>query len=202
MSNQISSNQILTEISVDLDNRDKNTALIRLILVFPMVVFIESFSLFANGAMGVVGGVLLLPTVLALLVRNKYPSYVLAFNKAFLELSNRVAIYALLLTDAYPSIESNQKVRLIYPDIDGGNKLNRFLPLIKWLLAIPLYIVGIIYSIYALVLTFLSWITILRSGSYPEQRAEEVVKVIAFWNRVYGYAILLVSDEYPSFSLK
>jgi hypothetical protein len=202
MSNQISSNQILTEISVDLDNRDKNTALIRLILVFPMVVFIESFSLFANGATGVVGGVLLLPTVLALLVRNKYPSYVLAFNKAFLELSNRVAIYALLLTDAYPSIESNQKVRLIYPDIDGGNKLNRFLPLIKWLLAIPLYIVGIIYSIYALVLTFLSWITILRSGSYPEQRAEEVVKVIAFWNRVYGYAILLVSDEYPSFSLK
>lgn len=202
MSNQISSNQILTEISVDLDNRDKNTALIRLILVFPMVVFIESFSLFANGATGVVGGVLLLPTVLALLVRNKYPSYVLAFNKSFLELSNRVAIYALLLTDAYPSIESNQKVRLIYPDIDGGNKLNRFLPLIKWLLAIPLYIVGIIYSIYALVLTFLSWITILRSGSYPEQRAEEVVKVIAFWNRVYGYAILLVSDEYPSFSLK
>ena len=202
MSNQISSNQILTEISVDLDNRDKNTALIRLILVFPMVVFIESFSLFANGATGVVGGVLLLPTVLALLVRNKYPSYVLAFNKAFLELSNRVAIYALLLTDAYPSIESNQKVRLIYPDIDGGNKLNRFLPLIKWLLAIPLYIVGIIYSIYALVLTFLSWITILRSGSYPEQRAEEVVKVIAFWNRVYGYAILLVSDEYPPFSLK
>jgi hypothetical protein len=202
MSNQISSNQILTEISVDLDNRDKNTALIRLILVFPMVVFIESFSLFANSATGVVGGVLLLPTVLALLVRNKYPSYVLAFNKAFLELSNRVAIYALLLTDAYPSIESNQKVRLIYPDIDGGNKLNRFLPLIKWLLAIPLYIVGIIYSIYALVLTFLSWITILRSGSYPEQRAEEVVKVIAFWNRVYGYAILLVSDEYPSFSLK
>lgn len=202
MSNQISSNQILTEISVDLDNRDKNTALIRLILVFPMVVFIESFSLFANGATGVVGGVLLLPTVLALLVRNKYPSYVLAFNKAFIELSNRVAIYALLLTDAYPSIESNQKVRLIYPDIDGGNKLNRFLPLIKWLLAIPLYIVGIIYSIYALVLTFLSWITILRSGSYPEQRAEEVVKVIAFWNRVYGYAILLVSDEYPSFSLK
>ena len=59
MSNQISSNQILTEISVDLDNRDKNTALIRLILVFPMVVFIESFSLFANGATGVVGGVLL-----------------------------------------------------------------------------------------------------------------------------------------------
>jgi hypothetical protein len=202
MSNQLSSNQILTEISVDLDNRDKNTALIRLILVFPMLVFIESFSLFANGATGVIGGVLLLPTVLALLVRNKYPSYVLAFNKAFLELSNRVAIYALLLTDAYPSIESNQKVRLIYPDIDGGNKLNRFLPLIKWLLAIPLYIVGIIYSIYALILTFLAWINILRSGSYPEQRAEEVVKVIAFWNRVYGYAILLVSDEYPSFSLK
>jgi len=195
-------NQIQTEIHVDLDNRDKNTALLRVFLAFPVLIFLSSFSEFADNLPGVIGGFFVLPVVLSLLFRNVYPSYVLAFNKAFLELSNRVAIYALLLTDAYPSIESNQKVRLIYPDIDGGNKLNRFLPLIKWLLAIPLYIVGIIYSIYALVLTFLSWITILRSGSYPEQRAEEVVKVIAFWNRVYGYAILLVSDEYPSFSLK
>ena len=195
------SNQIMTEISVDLDNRDKNTALIRLILVFPVLIFLSSFSNFTAGAMGIARGILFLPTILTLLFRNKYPSYVLAFNKALLELSNRVTIYALVLTDAYPSIEGNEKIRLIYPEIEGGKRLNPWLPLIKWLLAIPLYILGAIYGIYALALTFLAWIKVLKTGTYPEDKAEEVVKVIAYWNRVHGYAFLLLTDEYPSFSL-
>ena len=195
------SDQIMTEISVDLDNRDKNTALIRLILAFPVIVFLSSFSNFTDEAMGIAGGILFLPTILALLFRNKYPSYVLAFNKAFLELSNRVTIYLLVLTDSYPSIESNEKVRLIYPEIAGGKKLSPWLPLVKWFLAIPLYIVGLIYSLYSLALTLMAWFSVVRTGTYPEAKAEEVVKVIAFWNRIYGYAFLLVTDKYPSFSL-
>jgi hypothetical protein len=194
-------NQIMTEISIDLDNRDKNTALFRVFIAVPAFIFLSSFSSFSDEAMGVVGGLLFLPTVLALLFRNKYPSYVLAFNKAFLELSNRITIYVLVLTDFYPSIESNEKVRLIYPEIDGGKKLNPWLPLVKWFLAIPLYFVGLIYAIYALALTFVAWISVVRNGTYPVAKGEEVVKVIAYWNRVYGYAFLLVTDKYPSFSL-
>jgi hypothetical protein len=195
------SNQIMTEISIDLDNRDKNTALFRVFIAAPAFIFLSSFSSFSDEAMGVVGGLLFLPTILALLFRNKYPSYVLAFNKAFLELSNRITIYVLVLTDSYPSIESNEKVRLIYPEIDGGKKLNPWLPLVKWFLAIPLYFVGLIYAIYALALTFVAWISVVRNGTYPVAKGEEVVKVIAYWNRVYGYAFLLVTDKYPSFSL-
>ncbi len=194
-------NQIMTEISIDLDNRDKNTALFRVFIAVPAFIFLSSFSSFSDEAMGVVGGILFLPTILALLFRNKYPSYVLAFNKAFLELSNRITIYVLVLTDSYPSIESNEKVRLIYPEIDGGKKLNPWLPLVKWFLAIPLYFVGLIYAIYALALTFVAWISVVRNGTYPVAKGEEVVKVIAYWNRVYGYAFLLVTDKYPSFSL-
>lgn len=194
-------NQIMTEISIDLDNRDKNTALFRVFIAVPAFIFLSSFSSFSDEAMGVVGGLLFLPTILALLFRNKYPSYVLAFNKAFLELSNRITIYVLVLTDSYPSIESNEKVRLIYPEIDGGKKLNPWLPLVKWFLAIPLYFVGLIYAIYALALTFVAWISVVRNGTYPVSKGEEVVKVIAYWNRVYGYAFLLVTDRYPSFSL-
>jgi hypothetical protein len=194
-------NQIMTEISIDLDNRDKNTALFRVFIAVPAFIFLSSFSSFSDEAMGVVGGLLFLPTILALLFRNKYPSYVLAFNKAFLELSNRITIYVLVLTDSYPSIESNEKVRLIYPEIDGGKKLNPWLPLVKWFLAIPLYFVGLIYAIYALALTFVAWISVVRNGTYPVTKGEEVVKVIAYWNRVYGYAFLLVTDKYPSFSL-
>ena len=195
------SNQIQTEIHVDLDNRDKNTALFRIFLVVPAAIFISSFSEFSSDFMGVIGGFLVLPVVLSLLVRNVYPSYVLAFNKALLELSNRINAYALVLTDDYPSIESNQKVRLIYPDVDGGKKLSPWMPLVKWFLAIPLFILGIIYAIYALALTLIAWISVVKNGVYPEDKAEEVVKVIAYWNRLYGYSLLLVTDEYPSFSL-
>ena len=195
------SNQIQTEIHVDLDNRDKNTALFRIFLVVPAAIFISSFSEFSSDFMGVIGGFLVLPVVLSLLVRNVYPSYVLAINKALLELSNRINAYALVLTDDYPSIESNQKVRLIYPEVDGGKKLSPWMPLVKWFLAIPLFILGIIYAIYALALTLIAWISVVKNGVYPEDKAEEVVKVIAYWNRLYGYSLLLVTDEYPSFSL-
>ena len=194
-------NQILTEIHVDLDNRDKNTALFRVFLAFPVLIFLSSFSEFADNLPGVIGGFLLLPVVLSLLFRNVYPSYVLAFNKALLELSNRINAYLLLLTDEYPSIEANQKVRLIYPEIEGGKKLSPWMPLVKWFLAIPLFLLGVIYAIYALALTLVAWITVISKGYYPEEKAEEVIKVIAYWNRLYGYALLLVTDEYPSFSL-
>jgi Mn2+/Fe2+ NRAMP family transporter len=195
------SNQIITEIHVDLDNRDKNTALFRLFLAVPVLIFLSSFSEFADDLPGVIGGLLVLPVVLSMLFRNIYPSYVLAFNKALLELSNRVNAYLLVLTDQYPSIEANQKVRLIYPEIDGGKKLSPWLPLVKWFLAIPLFLLGIIYAIYAFALTLISWFSVITKGFYPEDKAEEVIEVIAYWNRLYGYALLLVTDEYPSFSL-
>ena len=195
------SNQILTEIHVDLDNRDKNTALFRVFLAFPVLFFLSSFSEFADNLPGVIGGFFVLPVVLSLLFRNVYPSYVLAFNKALLELSNRINAYLLLLTDEYPSIEANQKVRLIYPEIEGGKKLSPWMPLVKWFLAIPLFLLGVIYAIYALALTLVAWIIVISKGYYPEEKAEEVIKVIAYWNRLYGYALLLVTDEYPSFSL-
>jgi hypothetical protein len=75
------------------------------------------------------------------------------------------------------------------------------MPLVKWFLAIPLFILGLIYAIYGLALTIVAWFSVVRSGVYPEDKAEEVIKVIAYWNRLYGYALLLVTDEYPSFSL-
>jgi len=194
-------NQILTEIHVDLDNRDKNTALFRVFLAVPVLIFLSSFSEFADNLPGVIGGFLVLPVVLSMLFRNVYPSYVLAFNKALLELSNRINAYLLLLTDEYPSIEANQKVRLIYPEIDGGKKLSPWMPLVKWFLAIPLFLLGLIYAIYALALTLVAWFSVVTKGHYPEEKAEEVIKVIAYWNRLYGYALLLITDEYPSFSL-
>ncbi len=198
------SKQIITHVVVDIDNRDKGSVLWRLILAFPFMIFVASFSTWANDSgefLQYTGGVLIAPAALALIFRGVYPSYVLTFNKAYLSLTNRLASFALSLTDEYPSIEENQKVKLDFPEIDGGKALNRYAPLYKWFLAIPLYLVGVVYAAYLLILTLIAWFNILFTGSYPEASADGVVKVIAYWNRVYGYAILLITDEYPSFSL-
>lgn len=197
------SNQIETQIDVTLTERNRLTAFFRIILVAPTLVFLASFaptSAFSDESLGVYAGLLALPAALALVVRQVYPSYVLAFNDALLSLQTRVDAYLLLLTDEYPSIEENDVVSVTFPEVDA-QQLNRWLPLIKWLLALPLYIVGIVYVIYAAILTIIGWFSILFTGNYPEFCAEGVVGTIAYWNRVIGYALLLVTDEYPTFSL-
>ena len=133
-------------------------------------------------------------------MRQIYPTYLLAFNEALLSLQTRVDAYLLLLTDEYPSIEENDVVSVTFPEVDA-KALNRWLPLIKWFLAIPLYVVGIFYIVYLSLLTLTGWFSVLFTGNYPEKCAEGVVGTIAYWNRVIGYAFLMVTDEYPSFSL-
>jgi hypothetical protein len=195
------SNQIETQIDVTLTERNRLTALFRIILVVPMAIFIASFAPnWSNNTDSWSVGLLILPAALAIVFRQIYPSYLLAFNEALLSLQTRVDAYVLLLTDEYPSIEENDVVSVTFPEVDA-KALNRWLPLIKWFLAIPLYLVGIAYIIYAAFLTLFAWISILFTGNYPEFCAEGVVGTIAYWNRVVGYALVLVTDEYPTFSL-
>jgi Mn2+/Fe2+ NRAMP family transporter len=197
------SNQIETQIDVSLTERNRLTAFFRIILVVPAFIFISSFApstLFSDDGSAIFAGLIALPAALAIVVRQVYPSYVLAFNEAVLSLQTRVDVYLLLLSDQYPSIEENDVVSVTFPEVDA-KQLNRWLPLIKWLLALPLYLVGLVYLIYAALLTVLGWFSILFTGNYPEVCAEGVVGTIAYWNRVVGYAFLLVTDEYPTFSL-
>jgi hypothetical protein len=181
------------------------TALFRLVLVVPIAIFLATFTpsvadLESSDMNSLYAGFFALPVALAIIFRQVYPSYLLAFNEALLSLQTRINAYILLLSDEYPSIEENDVVSVTFPEVDA-KALNRFLPLVKWFLAIPLYLVGIAYIVYALFLTLFAWVSILFTGNYPEYCAEVVVGVMAFWNRVAGYALLLVTDEYPTFSL-
>jgi len=197
------SNQIETQIDVSLTERNRVTAFFRIILVVPAFIFVSSFApsaAFSDDGLAIFAGLLALPAGLGIVFRQVYPSYVLVFNEALLSLQTRVDVYLLLLTDEDPSIEENDLVSVTFPEVDA-KQLNRVLPLIKWLLALPLYLVGIVYIIYAALLTALGWFSILFTGKYPEVCAEGVVGTIAYWNRVVGYAFLLVTDEYPTFSL-
>jgi TRAP-type mannitol/chloroaromatic compound transport system permease small subunit len=193
------SKQIKTDVEVTYKKRNKTTVFWRGILVFPVAVFICSFAVQSNA--GFAAGFIILPALLALVFREVYPSYLLTFNHAFLELQTRVVAYVLLLTDDYPSIERNKNIEVIFPEIKGGKALNRWLPLIKWFLSIPLIIVGLIYSLIALGMTFIAWIMTSATGNYPKWAGRFVLKTMRFWNRVNGYAFLLVTDKYPPFAL-
>lgn len=197
------SNQIETVVTVQLDNRDRKSVALRIFLVVPMAIFISAFTAWSGSseASTFLSGLLFLPVLLALVFRGSYPSYALDFNRSLLALSTRVTAYIFLLNDKYPSIEENEDVKIAFPDVQGGTKLNRYLPLVKWLLALPLYLVGVVYALYGLAVLIFTWFTILFTGKMPVFSGEVLLGVTKYWNRVYGYAFLLVTDEYPSFSL-
>ena len=193
------SNQIETLIEYQLENRDKKTVFWRGILAFPVVLFLTAFTEMAHW--GWTSGFLVVPTLLALVFTGKYPSYVLTFNHALIELQTRVTAYVLLLTDDYPSIERNPKIAVLLPDVEGGKKLGRILQIFKIIFVIPLVIVGVVYAIGAAFVTFAAWIHTWSTGRYPEWALNYILGTIQFWNRIYGYALLMVTDEYPRFTL-
>jgi hypothetical protein len=200
------SNQVKTDIKIKHKDRNRTTVFWRGILAFPVIIFVATFtqatfSQSDNWGLGT-AGLIVIPALLAIVFRGKYPSYVLTFNHALIELSTRLAAYVLILNDKYPSIEANSKVVVTFPDVDGGKKLNRWLPLVKWFLAIPHYIVGAVYLVISLVVTVIAWVQTSITGRYPEWTGEIVLGTISYWNRVQGYMLLLVSDKYPNFKLK
>ena len=193
------SNQIETLIEYQLENRDKKTVFWRGILAFPVVIFFSTFTELAHW--GWTSGFLVVPTLLALVFTGKYPSYVLSFNHALIELQTRVTAYVFLLTDDYPSIERNPKIAVLLPDVEGGKKLGRGIQILKIVFVIPLVIVGLFYAIGAAFVTFAAWIHTWSTGRYPEWALNYILGTIQFWNRIYGYALLLVTDDYPRFTL-
>jgi len=195
------SKQVVTKLVVNTRKRNRATTFFRPILIIPILIFVGTFSSSNSGAMSI-SFTLAVPVLLALVFRNIYPSYIYGFNQSFMELQNRIAIYALYLTDDFPSIEKSKNVTITLPEVKGGKALNRWLPLVKWFLAIPLYVVGIVYLLVTGIYTVIAWFNILFSGKYPKFAIDFVVGTIQYWNRVSGYAFILVTDEYPTFSLK
>lgn len=147
------------------------------------------------------GGLLVLPTVLMLLFHNKYPRWWFDFNLALLQFANRVAAYLLLLTDAYPSTDEEQSVHLdiAYPDTEWG--INRVMPLFKWALAIPHLLALTVLGLAVVAACVGAWFAILATGRYPRSLFDFVVGVMRWENRVVGYALILVTDQYPPFRL-
>ncbi|HEX3509183.1 MAG TPA: DUF4389 domain-containing protein, partial [Candidatus Dormibacteraeota bacterium] len=146
------------------------------------------------------GAAVFVPLVLMLVFRQKYPRWWFDWNLNLLRFSNRVTAYLALLDDRYPSTDEDQSVHLdfAYPE---ARQMNRWLPLVKWLLAIPHYIVLFFLGIAVLVSIVFAWFAILFTGRYPRSLFDFVVGVMRWSNRVNAYAFTLVTDQYPPFRL-
>ena len=205
------------QLSVDYPDRPLNrlTTFFRVFTVIPIAIVLGALSggndftwssgsdgAGSAGSAGATGaGVLFFATLLMIVFRQKYPRWWYDWNVNLLRFANRVGAYALLLDDVYPSTDEEQSVHLDFPYPDARSELNRWLPLVKWLLAIPHYIVLFFLGIAAFVCVVIAWFAILFTGRYPRGLFDFVVGVARWYNRVIGYAFTLVTDRYPPFSL-
>jgi hypothetical protein len=200
--------------SVDYPDRQLNrlTTFFRIFTLIPIVIVMGAITGFSTSyddsgetaTTIVVGGigVLFLPTLLMILFRQKYPRWWFDWNLNLQRFANRIGVYAALQDDTYPSTDDEQAVRLEYPYPDVPNDLSRGMPLVKWFLAIPHYIVLAVLSIGAFFAVIIAWFAILFTGRYPRGLFDYVVGVGRWHNRVVGYAFTLVTDRYPPFRLR
>jgi hypothetical protein len=207
-------------LEIDYPERlDRVTTFFRLIWAIPIVIILSLLSATASETVtviaetgetvsevtqtgaGIMGG-LFVATLLMILFRQRYPRWWFDFALELTRFETRVGAYLALLTDHYPSTVEEQAVHLEidYPNVEGD--LNRGLPLVKWLLAIPHYIVLIVLVVLAILAVVAAWFAILFTGRYPRGLFDFVVGVGRWALRVQGYAFLLVTDRYPPFSLR
>ena len=197
--------------NVDYPERGLNrlSTAFRIIVIIPIAILLS----LVNGAMLrwdandwavalSAGGLLFLPVLLMILFQQKYPRWWFDWNKALAAFSTRVLCYLALLRDEYPSTDEEQAVHLDFPYPDVKSDLNQWLPLVKWFLAIPHYIVLFFLVVAAFVVVIMSWFAILFTGRYPKGFFDFVVGVIRWGWRVSAYAFLLVTDRYPPFTLR
>jgi uncharacterized protein DUF4389 len=207
--------QYPVRLSIDYPGRDLNrlTTFFRIIVAIPILVVLAAVSGGAGGGgwdkgrdymefSGAAGGLLVFAPLLMILFRKKYPRWWFDWNLNLFRFENRVFAYLSLMDDRYPSTDEEQAVHIEIDYPDAQRDLNRWLPLVKWLLAIPHYIVLVFLFVAAFLVVILAWFAILFTGKYPRGLFDFVEGTFRWGARVEGYALLLVTDRYPPFSLK
>lgn len=201
-------------LNIDYPERlDRFTTFFRLIWAIPILIILglltatgtetwvtETGETVQSTGGGISSG-LFLATVLMIVFRQRYPRWWFDFVRELTRFGARVGAYLALLTDRYPSTVEEQAVHLEidYPDVERD--LSRWLPLVKWLLAIPHYIVLVVLGLATVIVVVIAWFAILFTGRYPQALFDFVVGVGRWSLRVAAYAFLLVTDRYPPFAL-
>ncbi|HIF35346.1 MAG TPA: DUF4389 domain-containing protein [Candidatus Thioglobus sp.] len=184
-------------VNLNIDYPEKSnklTALIRLVLIIPIVIILALISSYAEA--------LSLAVALMILFREKYPKWWFDWNLALSKFWLRIAAYGLLIRDEYPSTEDDQAIQVEIPYPDVKNDLNRWMPLVKWILAIP-HLIALLFIFIAVVFcSVFAWFAILFTGKYPKVIFDFVEGFLRWSLRVNAYVFLLTTDEYPPFRLR
>ena len=199
------------QFSVDYpESRSRLSVLFRLILAIPIVIvgaaiggYIDTGDAGLNEALMPLyaGGVLWIGPLLMIVFRKKYPKWWFDWNLEISRFTARIESFLLVLRDEYPSTDEEQSVHLQIEYPNAEIELNRILPIFKWLLAIPHYIILVVLGVLAFLVTILAWLLILVTGTYPQAMFDFVVGVMRWGYRVGAYAFLLTTDRYPPFRL-
>jgi hypothetical protein len=197
-------------VAIDYPDRKLNrlTSFFRIFTAIPIIIVLillmgGNFQFGGKEGMGgwVAGfGIVMLPLILMILFRRKYPRWWYDWNLEFTKLSLRTRVYLYLMTDIYPSTDDEQSVHLDMPYPDAS-QLNRWLPLVKWFLAIPHIFILIFLGIAAFVVVIIAWFAILFTARFPKDLFTFVVGVTRWSVRVMAYAIVMITDKYPPFRL-
>ena len=196
--------------AVDYPDRPLNrmSNAFRIALLVPIAIVLGALTALGSSAadgdsagLVAVAGLLFLPPLLMIVFRGKYPRWWFDWNVELMRFTNRVYAYAALLSDRYPSTDEQQYVKLELDYPDARKDLSRWLPLVKWFLAIPHYLVLAVLSIGAVFAVVAAWFSILFTGRYPRVLFDYVVGVMRWSNRVSAYAFVLATDKYPPFRL-
>ena len=176
------------------ETSNKSTALIRLVLIIPIVIILSLISSYAEALSLAVG--------LLILFREKYPKWWFDWNVGITKFTYRIVAYGLLLRDEYPSTDDDQAIQVDIPYPDVKKDLNRWMPLVKWILVIPHIIVLIFILIAVVFCSVFAWFAILFTGRYPKGIFDFVEGFLRWSLRVNAYAFILITDEYPPFRLR
>jgi hypothetical protein len=196
--------------SVDYPDRELNrlTTFFRIFTVIPIAIVLGTVAHATFGGGGdrettyiAAGGLLFAGPLLMILFRKKYPRWWFDWNQELLRFATRVHTYLVLMNDEYPSTDEQQWVRLEIEYPNAETDLARGMPLVKWLLAIPHYVVLFFLGIAAFFCVIIAWFAILFTGRYPRSLFDFVLGVQRWGLRVVAYAFILVTDQYPPFSL-
>jgi hypothetical protein len=199
--------------SVDYPDRDLDrvSSAFRIFAAIPIAIVLgavsggEYISVGADdarqGSVAAAGGIIFVAPLLMIVFRQKYPRWWFDWNLQLSRFSNRVFAYLLLMDDKYPSTDEEQSVHLEIPYPDAPNDLNRWLPLVKWLLALPHYIVLLFLLIALVIAAIVVWFAVLFTGRYPQGLFDFAEGVMRWSNRVGAYAFILATDRYPPFRL-
>jgi len=199
------------QFSVDYPDRelDRMSSFLRIFFFIPIAILLgtvdgATWTVYGNGkqySVVAAGGILVAGPLLMILFRQKYPRWWFDWNLQLMRFSSRVVAYLLLMDDRYPSTDDEQSVHLdiVYPDAERD--LNRWMPLVKWFLAIPHYIILFFLYIGSFFVAIATWLAVVFTGRYPEGLFRYQEGVLRWSSRVVAYMAILVTDTYPPFSL-